>query len=137
MTGKRPRKGPDPDLIARMATLGAVPAPADTEAAEEPAPESEPKPSSATSSAPRKTTSRKAPARQAHSAPAEQPRSVSFTERINLTVTPDQNRSLDLARVDDGIDKTARLRAMIELWQEDERLRKRIDRRARDNRYRR
>jgi hypothetical protein len=41
-------------------------------------------------------------------------------------------RALELARVEDGIVATARIRAMIQLWQEDERLRARVNKRARD-----
>lgn len=80
----------------------------------------------------RKAPERKAPARKPAAMPPEQPRAVTYSERINLTTTPEQNRALNLARVEDGIDKTARLRAMIALWQQDERIRKRIDKLARE-----
>lgn len=65
------------------------------------------------------------------SMPAEQPTPVFYSSRINLTVTPDMLRTLRLAKVDDGIDATARIRAMIQLWEDDEKLRRRIDKLAR------
>jgi hypothetical protein len=64
--------------------------------------------------------------------PAEQGRPRAFySARISHTTTPDQKRALDLARVEDGIEATARLRAMTQLWMEDERLRARVDKLAR------
>jgi hypothetical protein len=63
--------------------------------------------------------------------PAEQGRPAAYSSRLHITVTPEQARALAQARVDDGIEVTARLRAMVALWQEDERLRKRIDKLAR------
>jgi hypothetical protein len=54
--------------------------------------------------------------------------------RMSLTLSKGQKRALDLARVDDGIDGTARIRAMIALWETDERLRRRVDREARNYR---
>ena len=49
-----------------------------------------------------------------------------------MTASTDMKRDLELARLDDGIEVTARLRAMITLWQEDPKLRARVDKRARD-----
>lgn len=63
--------------------------------------------------------------------PAEQDKPIMYSDRINLTVTPEQKRALALAKVDDGIDGTARIRAMITMWQDDEKLRAKIDREAR------
>lgn len=146
---RRGRKGPDRELIARMTALGAqaghappaepvdratrparrtkpvttTSAETDAAAPAAPAPREEPA---------RKAPERKAPARKPAAMPPEQPRAVTYSERINLTTTPEQNRALNLARVEDGIDKTARLRAMIALWQQDERIRKRIDKLARE-----
>lgn len=147
---RRGRKG-DPELLARMAALGARTQPA----AAEPAPPRKPatrrrttpvtapsettrtantghaattRPAPAEKPATRKPAARNAP--RAAPMPAEQPKPVAYSSRINLTTTPEQNRALDLARVEDGIDKTARLRAMIALWQDDERLRRRIDKLA-------
>lgn len=64
--------------------------------------------------------------------PAEQDKPEKFPARISMTATPDMKRDLELARLDDGIEVTARLRAMITLWQEDPKLRARIDKRAKD-----
>lgn len=63
--------------------------------------------------------------------PAEQERPDKWPARISLTASADMKRALDLARVDDGIEATARIRAMIALWQSDERLRARVDKLAR------
>ena len=64
--------------------------------------------------------------------PAEQARPRAFySARISHTTTPEQKRALDLARVEDGIEATARLRAMTQLWIEDERVRTRVDKLAR------
>ncbi|MFF9908768.1 hypothetical protein ACF1HU_35810 [Streptomyces olivaceus] len=64
--------------------------------------------------------------------PAEQqaPRAL-YSARITFTTTEQQRRSLEQAKVEDRIDKTARLRAMVALWEQDERLRKRVDKLAR------
>ncbi|WP_432017693.1 hypothetical protein [Streptomyces hydrogenans] len=64
--------------------------------------------------------------------PAEQeaPRAL-YSARITFTTTEQQRRALEEAKLDDRIDKTARLRAMVALWEQDERLRKRVDRLAR------
>ncbi|MGW6569994.1 hypothetical protein [Streptomyces sp. NPDC054975] len=64
--------------------------------------------------------------------PAEQdpPRSL-YSARITFTTTEQQRRALEAAKLDDRIDKTARLRAMVALWEQDERLRKRVDKLAR------
>ena len=77
-------------------------------------------------------------ARPARRAPAPEPAkpAAAYSQRINLTVTPEQNRALGQAALDDGVDKTYRLRAMISLWQEDERLRKRVDKRAQQDQSR-
>lgn len=144
---RRGRKGPDRELIARMTALGALagqaPPAEPVDRATRPARRTKPvtttsaETDAATAPAPReaparKAPERKAPARKPAAMPPEQPRAVTYSERINLTTTPEQNRALNLARVEDGIDKTARLRAMIALWQSDERLRRRIDKAARD-----
>ncbi|HET6751582.1 MAG TPA: hypothetical protein VFL71_20240 [Actinomycetes bacterium] len=63
--------------------------------------------------------------------PAEQSRPAAYSARLHLTTTREQARALAQARVDDGIEVTARVRAMIALWQQDERLRRRIDKLAR------
>jgi len=141
---RRGRKG-DPDLVARMAALGAqtgqaTPKPVDRSART--TRRSRPVTAASTEAdagttptgekAARRAPARRAPARPPAAMPPEQPKAVTYSERINLTTTPEQNRALAQARVDDGIDKTARLRAMIALWQQDERIRKRIDKLARE-----
>jgi hypothetical protein len=49
---------------------------------------------------------------------------------MSLTLSTAMKKALESARVEDSIEGTARIRAMIALWQSDERLRKRIDRKA-------
>jgi hypothetical protein len=62
--------------------------------------------------------------------PATQPRPPAWDARLSLTLSQEMKRALDLAKVEDGIEGTARIRAMITLWQDDERLRNRIDKLA-------
>jgi hypothetical protein len=62
--------------------------------------------------------------------PATQARPPAWDARLSLTLSQEMKRALDLARVADGIEGTARIRAMITLWQDDERLRNRIDKLA-------
>ena len=59
-------------------------------------------------------------------------KAVKWAARISMTVSPAMKRDLELARLDDGIEVTARLRAMITLWQQDPKLRARVDKLARD-----
>ena len=63
--------------------------------------------------------------------PAEQDHPVTWNARISLTTSQEMKRDLDLARVDDGIEATARIRAMISLWQAEPRHRARVDKLAR------
>jgi hypothetical protein len=49
-----------------------------------------------------------------------------------MTASREMKRDLDTARIDDGSEVTARLRAMIALWQQDARLRARVDELARE-----
>lgn len=51
--------------------------------------------------------------------------------RVAVPMPEDMRRDLAQARVDDGIEATVRIRAMVELWQKDIRLRRRIDKLAR------
>jgi len=60
----------------------------------------------------------------------EAPRTPAWDARMSLTLSKEMKRALDVARVDDGVEGTVRIRAMITLWQEDERLRRRIDKLA-------
>lgn len=54
-----------------------------------------------------------------------------WSARISMTASREMKRQLELARLDDGIEVTARLRAMIQLWQDDPQLRGRVDELAR------
>lgn len=64
--------------------------------------------------------------------PVDQPKAKKWTARISMTASREMKHELEAARLDDGIEVTARLRAMITLWQEDPQLRIRIDTIARD-----
>jgi glucose/arabinose dehydrogenase len=64
--------------------------------------------------------------------PAEQARPEKWPARISMTASQEMKRDLELARLDDGIEVTARLRAMIALWQEDPKLRAKVDKLAKD-----
>lgn len=92
-------------------------------------------PAAATARRPRRPGTRK-PATARTSAtrpaamPAEQKADIIFSERISLTVTPDQKRALDLARLEDGIPVNARIRAMIRQWEDSQRYRASVDRLA-------
>jgi hypothetical protein len=79
----------------------------------------------------RKTAASARPARPAAAMPAEQARPPVWDARISLTLSKEMKRDLDVARAEDGLELTARIRAMITLWQEDERLRARVDKLAR------
>ena len=122
---------------AAPAKKTAAKAPANKTAAKAPAKKAAP---AARTSAPAKTAASAPPAaaepQPAPAAPrrtpppAEQEKVTFYSARINLTTTEAQKKALKLAGVEDGIDTTARIRAMIALWEEDERLRKRIDKAA-------
>ena len=58
---------------------------------------------------------------------AEQPRAKEWPVRIPLNVDDDMRRALESARVDDRIETTARIRAMIALWQQDDQFRARVN----------
>ena len=62
--------------------------------------------------------------------PAEQATAKRWDARASLTLTAEMKRALDMARAIDGIPDTARIRAMISLWQDDERLRARVNKLA-------
>lgn len=117
---ERSRKGPDPDPVSRMAALGATATPAK----EKPTPRSQRRP--ATTDAP----SQKPSTRKSAVMAPEQTKTPTYSARIELTTTPEQNHALEEARIKDRISKTARIRALIALYQEDERLRRRVDRLA-------
>lgn len=107
-------------VATRMVKLGAAPTTAAP--AEAPAP-------ARSRRTPRKSAATPAPAAPAPM-PIEQAKRSTYSARINFTTTPEQNRALDLARIEDGIDKTARLRALVDLWVTDERFRNRVNKLA-------
>lgn len=59
-----------------------------------------------------------------------EPSAPAWDARMSLTLSKQMKRALDSARVDDGVEGTARIRAMITLWQDDERFRNRVDKLA-------
>jgi hypothetical protein len=59
-----------------------------------------------------------------------EPEGVPGEKRITLPLWQALWRALQLARVDDGIDTTIRIRSMIELWVHDDRIRTRVDKLA-------
>lgn len=59
--------------------------------------------------------------------PADRPRAKEWPVRIPLNVDDEMRRALEQARVDDRIETTARIRAMIHLWQEDDQFRARVN----------
>lgn len=118
---RRPARAAEPDT-------GAQPAgPAE--------PASQPPAASSAASRPRARDAGREPRRGRAGAtmPAEQPRPAAFYgERLSITTTAAQIKALRAARLDDGIEVTARIRAMIALWQDDPKLRARVDRAAAD-----
>lgn len=66
---------------------------------------------------------------QASSDPPE-PDGIPGEKRITLPLWHSLWRALQLARVDDGVDTTVRIRAMVELWEHDTRVRARVDKLA-------
>lgn len=66
---------------------------------------------------------------QASSDPPE-PDGIPGEKRITLPLWHSLWRALQLARVDDGVDTTVRIRAMVELWGHDTRVRARVDKLA-------
>ncbi|MFR9806482.1 hypothetical protein ACL02T_29960 [Pseudonocardia sp. RS010] len=53
------------------------------------------------------------------------------SKRVGLYLHPDDYRELGLAKLDDGADSNARVRAMIALWRSNERFRNAVDKLAR------
>jgi hypothetical protein len=63
-----------------------------------------------------------------HEYDPEEPRKN--TGRVAVPMPKDMRDDLALARIDDGVEATVRIRAMVELWQKDHRLRQRINKLA-------
>jgi hypothetical protein len=74
--------------------------------------------------------------RKAEHAPAEQKPQAAYDKRIPFMTDAEQHRALATARLEDGIEATTRLRAMVKLWIENERFRKRVNNLAADERLR-
>jgi hypothetical protein len=124
----RPKPGPGqgedrPARKSRFQTVASPSAPT-AEAVVQPAPQAP----AAAPAQPAPAAAEAAP--RARHATAE-PKAPAWDARMSLTLSKEMKRALDIARAEDGIEGTARIRAMIALWESDERLRKRIDREAR------
>jgi hypothetical protein len=103
---------------AAMAAMAAMVKPAAAPEPEAPAP---------------KRPARQRPARAQLTAapmPAEQSKPPLFEKRFTLPLTPEQWGALTDARRADGVEGTWRIRAMIALWQEDPKIRARVDKLA-------
>lgn len=62
---------------------------------------------------------------------SDPPKAKEWPVRIPLNVDDEMRRALEQARVDDRIETTARIRAMIHLWQVDEQFRGQVNELAR------
>jgi hypothetical protein len=56
---------------------------------------------------------------------------VSYPRRVTLPLTDDDYKALKRAHLDDDVNTVTRLRAMVDLWQTNSRVREQIDRHAR------
>jgi hypothetical protein len=63
--------------------------------------------------------------------PDDRPRAAAWPVRVPLNVDEGMRRALEEARVEDRIETTARIRAMIHLWQSDAAFRERVNELAR------
>lgn len=101
-----------------------------------PAPKAPPKPTGRGTSGPKpvRTTTAQTPVSDdpdtpmPHELDPQEPRKN--TGRVAVPMPKDMRDDLALARIDDGVEATVRIRAMVELWQRDHRLRQRIDKLA-------
>jgi hypothetical protein len=118
--GRAARSPAKRNMAARMAALSPPEPPA-----AEPEPEPSPRPRRRTRAA---TGARGQAAGQM---PREQVRPGAFYDaRLSITTTYAQVQALRAARLTDGIQATARLRAMISLWEDDPAYRERVNRLA-------
>jgi hypothetical protein len=121
--GGRKRTAKKPELKDQFASLlgaGGAPAPAEPsgdDAADERA-RKQPAPS-------RKRTT---PATM----PAAQEKPAKYSARLNATMTEKMRKELKMAGVEDGIDDTVRIRAMITVWSEHPNYRRMVDKVAKD-----
>jgi hypothetical protein len=100
------------------------------EMAEPEEPQARPRPVPVPVPAREPATPREPAARRGSRRRVQEPEPARWDARMSLTLSKEMKRDLDVARADDGVEGTARIRAMITLWQEDERLRRRIDKLA-------
>lgn len=62
--------------------------------------------------------------------PVRQKGTLTWPERLSLPLSHEQMKLLKTARVDDGIDSSFRLRAMITVWSEDSQFRAQVNAQA-------
>jgi hypothetical protein len=107
--------------MADMAALRSVPAPE---------PESGPEPTAAEAPKPRRPARPRKPEQMA----AKTKPQATYDKRIPFMTDAEQHKALVLARAEDGIEATTRLRAMVKLWMTDKRFRKNVDELAANDR---
>lgn len=90
---------------------------------------SDPKPR-ATPVRPQKATQPAETGSQRRPSDPPEPDGIPGEKRITLPLWETLWRALQLARIDDGIDTTIRLRTMIEIWAHDDRIRTRVNKLA-------
>lgn len=141
MPDKSARRRPQ-DMAERMARLMVVPETDQPDEQPEPPAPAEQQPAPAEQARPvrkpraarpaRATAADVAQSRPSRRAPMpdEQPKRAAWEERIPFTTNREQSQALKQARLDDGIQATARLRAMVALWMEDDRIRARVNKLA-------
>jgi hypothetical protein len=108
-------------IADQMAALRAVP---------EPEPEPEPAKTEAAAPKPRRATR----ARKAAQAPAQQRPQGRYDVRIPFMTDDEQRKALAAARIEDQVEVTTRLRAMVQLWMTNKRFRSEVDELAADMR---
>ena len=101
--------------------------------AEKPAQTAQEEPKPARKRAPRRPTEKpaEAPTDGEKTRPTVLTVSTPDAKRVGLYLHPDDFRALGIAKLDDGADANARIRAMIALWRHSDRYRAAVDRLAR------
>jgi hypothetical protein len=104
-----------------------------------PAPEPEPEPARTEAAAPKPKPATR-PRKTAHP-PAQQKAEPLYGKRIPFMTDAEQYKALATARLEDGIEATTRLRAMVKLWTDNPQFRRQVDKvaaaeRERDQRAR-
>ncbi|MPZ62913.1 MAG: hypothetical protein GEU93_16795 [Propionibacteriales bacterium] len=82
------------------------------------------------SQAPRKTDSTTTTGEEEQTPARVKAADVADAKRVSVYLHPDDYRALALAKLEDGADLNARLRAMIALWQANSRFKLQVDRLA-------